>query len=87
MKDAWRYHAIQKYYDLVTREDNHRSLPVESCLVQSRGVFIQKIRFLLWKPIQEADAAWPDLQDHSQLGEAHLAQVESLSKPDEKMEG
>ena len=36
------------------------------------------IRFLLWEPIQEADAAWPDWQDHAQLGEAHLAQVESL---------
>ena len=52
-----------------------------------QGSFIQKIRFLLWKPIQEADAAWPDWQDHAQLGEAHLVQVESLSKPDERMEG
>jgi len=56
-------------------------------VIITRGVFIQKIRFLLWKPIQEADAAWPDWQDHAQLGEAHLVQVESLSKPDERMEG
>ena len=36
------------------------------------------IRFLLWEPIQEADAAWPDWQDHAQLGEAHLVQVAHL---------
>ena len=34
-------------------DDKHRSPPVESCLVHSRGVFFQKIRFLLWKPIQK----------------------------------
>jgi len=68
VKNAWK-----KYGKTTTGV-----LPVESCLVQSRGVFIQKIRFSPLETIQEADAAWPEWQDHAQLGEAHLAQVKSL---------
>ena len=65
---------------MVTREDNHRSLPVE------QRSFLPEHPVSPLETNSEADAAWPDWQDYAQLGEAHLAQVESLSKPDERME-
>ena len=56
MKNAWK-----KYGKTTTGVS-----PVESCLVQSRGVFIQKIRFSPLGTNSEANAAWPD----GRMGEA-----------------